>query len=250
MAKLHAIMSQVWIETRLRFAVAMSALCGLVTFTVLRAPVTLQVLGGSRPGVAFTFPQVMWFQLFHAYSELFWTLSVVALTMGGLGRDAQNGATLFTLSLPLSRRDLLLGRIFATILMTTTLAFIPYLTIPVLAPVAQSTFPISQALLFGLCLALGGMFIYGVTFLLACTIKSEIGSLSIALGAFLALYFLGKVPGLKSFDVFDIMSAKAAVSGETFLMTGTLPWTRLFACAASGVLTVLIAIRWTERKDF
>ena len=249
MREVLAIAYQVWMETRVRFLVAMTALCSLVCFTVLRAPSTLETLRASRPGVAFSFPQVMWFQLFHAYAELFWTVSTVALTIGGLLHESRHGSAQFTLSLPVSRTNVLLGRALTVVALITGLAFLPYLTIPLIALLVGTTYPIAQSLLFGLCLAIGGIFIFGITFLVAHLNSTETGSFVVSLSAFLVLYFLAKIPALRPMDIFDIMSGKTAVSGTTFLMTGSPPWVQLSACAGIGIFAIAIAIHQTIRRD-
>jgi ABC-type transport system involved in multi-copper enzyme maturation permease subunit len=166
----------------------------------------------------------------------------VLLGCGGLLSEARKGSALFTLSLPVTRRELLGTRSAVGLAQCLAIALIPPLVISLSAPVIGERFGVVDALAHGICL----FFVAAVFYSLASFLSTLFGDiwrpLLIAVGiACLAALVQVIAPGLGLFHV---------MSGNAYFRTGTLPWAGLLTSAVLAAALLYSAAETLERRDF
>jgi ABC-type transport system involved in multi-copper enzyme maturation permease subunit len=169
-------------------------------------------------------------------------LFAVLLGCGGLLSESKKGSALFTLSLPITRKELLGVRTATGLAQCFVIAMIPPLIIPVLAPTIGQQFSVIDALAHGLCL----FFVGALFFSLASFLSTMFGDIwrplliafFIACGAVILQVF---VPELGLFRV---------MSGETYFRTGALPWMGFVTTAVLASALLYSAAETLERRDF
>lgn len=249
-----------WLETRWRF------LTGLVLLTVLSGSSVYGYLATERllPGLTYTpsanqtpgldslireaielqkdFRGFMFFQAFRQNLTQLGVLFALLLGCGGLLAESKKGSALFTLSLPVTRRELIGVRAATGLAQCFAIAMVPPLVIPVLAPTIGQHFSVIDALAHGLCL----FFVGAVFFSLASFLSTIFGDiwrpLLIAFVIACAAALVQVV--VPEFGVFRVMS------GEAYFRTGSLPWTGLLTSAVVAAALLYSAAETLERRDF
>ena len=169
-------------------------------------------------------------------------LFAVLLGCGGLLSESKKGSALFTLSLPITRKQLLGVRTATGLAQCFAIAMIPPLIIPVLAPAIGQQFSVVDSLAHGLCLFFVGALFYSLASFLS-TMFGDIWrplliAVFVACGAAL-LQVLAPDLGL-----FRLMS------GETYFRTGALPWMGFLTTAVLASALLYSAADSLERRDF
>ena len=248
-----------WLETRWRF-VAGAAL------------VTL-----STAGVVFTFPQVqklmplvpaidvsgeigrrireaaelsreyrgfVWLQGYRQNLAQMVTLFAVLLGTGGLLSQGSTGA-LFTLSLPVSRRQLIGIRAAAGLSELLALALIPSLVFPVLSPAVGERYALAAGLVHGVCLFAAAAVFFSLTFLLSTVFGDLWRPLLIALAIACGIGICEQVfHTVSRYGLFGLMS------GEIYFRTGALPWPGLIVAALASTAMLYAASTNIAQHDF
>jgi hypothetical protein len=189
----------------------------------------------------------IWLSWFGTSLLLGLSFLALALASPGLVRDALGGAApgvAYALSMPVSRRKLAGIRMGAGILELAAAALLASALVSALASTQGQSFPLAQALVHAL-LAVGGVSaLYGLFAFLSATL----GELNKALlgGAILALYGLLTflVGGVRTYSVFRLMT------GDTYFLSGEIPWRALVACCGSALVLMWASVRVVERRDF
>ena len=251
-----------WLETRWRFISAMVILTIAAGGTVFDYLATSRLLpqltaAGTVPAAEATglasaireaietqkdFRGFVWYR---TYSDNLTSLGVffaVLLGCGGLFAEARKGSALFTLSLPVTRRQLLGARTGAGLAQCLAIAMVPPLVIPILAPAIGQQYSLVDALAHGLCL----FFVGAVFFSLASFLSTIFGDiwrpLLIAIGIACAVAVLQVlVPELGIFRV---------MSGESYFRNGSLPWAGFLTSAVLAAALLYSAAETLERRDF
>ncbi|HEX6164589.1 MAG TPA: ABC transporter permease subunit [Vicinamibacterales bacterium] len=251
-----------WLETRWRFVsaiVILTLLAGSSVYEYLalqrlmpqlaeRAEAAIEnagVLGAAiqeAVEVQKTFRGFIWYRTFADNLTSLGVFFAILLGCGGLLSESSKGSALFTLSLPVTRRELLTARAATGLVQLFAISMIPPLVIPLLAPSVGQQFSILDALVHGLCL----FFVAAVFFSLASflsTLFTDIWRpLLIAIGIACAIAIVSFVaPQLAIFSV---------MSGESYFKTGTLPWTGLLISAVIATALLYSAAETLERRDF
>jgi ABC-2 type transport system permease protein len=247
-----------WRETRWRFIIALIILIlntGSLVFTFAGTKALLeqfdqtpQALGAFEAVIRQaaedqrTFRGFMWYQSFHHNLTSLGVLFAILLGCGGLLSESSKGSALFTLSLPVSRKQLLGARAGAGLAELFALSMVPALVIPLLAPAVGQQFTLADALVHGLCL----FTVAAVFFSLASFLSTLFGDvwrpLLIGLAIACAIAFLSFViPQLRIFSV---------MSGESYFRTGSLPWAGLLTSAVIATALLYSAAETLERRDF
>ena len=167
------------------------------------------------------------------------------LGSGGLLSQASGGGALFTLSLPVSRRDLLTVRAAAGLGELLVLALVPSLIIPMLSPAVGQSYSVVTALVHGLCLFVAGTVFFSLALFLS-TVFGDIWRpllLALCAAAVLALADLF-VDGLSRYSVIG------AMTGERYFRGGGLPWPGLIVSAALSAAMLYGGRRRLARRDF
>jgi hypothetical protein len=248
---------KVWLETRWRFLTGLMLLsCGaaLTVFTYARVlellPLASRIeLGGElgrrvaeEVALQQSFGGYIWSQWFRQAPLEIGTLFAVLLGTGGL---ISHASTEFTLSLPVSRRQLVVTRAAAALAMWFVLAFVPSLFVPLLSPAVGQTYGVGEAIAHGLCLFAGGAVFVCLAVFLSTVFGDLWRPLLIALTIALAIGFWElMLRDPLPLGVFSVMS------GESLFRTGRLPWPGLAVLSLVSVAMVYGATMTYSRRDF
>lgn len=253
--------NKVWLETRWRFiagVVLLTMLAGAKVFEWvatehLLPQVNADLISSNASGfvaaairdaidVQSEFRGFIWYRAFRDNLTGLGIVFAVLLGCGGLVSETSKGSALFTLSLPVSRRELFTARAGVGLAQCFAVAMIPPLTLPILAPAIGQQFGIVDALAHGLCLFVGGALFFSLATYLSTLIADIWRPLVIALAIACAVAIASfAVPQL---NVFGVMN------GETYYRTGALPWTGLLASAVVATALLYSASETLERRDF
>jgi ABC-2 type transport system permease protein len=257
----QALWHKVWLETRWRFIsalVILTLLAGAKVFEYLATSklmpqIDAAVIASNTSGVIGAairdalevqkdFRGFIWYRGFRDNLTGLGVFFAILLGCGGLVLESAQGSALFTLSLPVTRRQLFTARAGVGLAQCLAIGIVPPLTIPILAPAIGQQFGLVDALAHGLCLfGVATLFFALATYL--STVFADIWrplliAVVIACTAAVASF---AVPPL---DVFSVMN------GETYFRTGTLPWAGLLTSAVLATALLYSAAETLERRDF
>jgi len=248
-----------WLETRWRFITALLILTVMAGAKVYEYVVTLRMMplaesvvsGDNTPlgaaireavAVQREFRGFIWYNAFRDNLTQMGVLFAVLLGCGGLLSEAKKGSALFTLSLPITRRELLKVRTVTGVTQCLAITMIPPLVLPILAPAIGQQFSVIDALAHGLCL----FFVAALFFSLASFLSTMFADIwrPLLIAVFLACIAAVVQFVAPEFGLFRVMS------GETYFRTGTLPWMGLLTTAVLASALLYSAAETLERRDF
>lgn len=249
-----------WLETRARFLIGLALLVCSASALVLTYPKVQQVLttmpsmdlGGplgekvrEAARLASTYPGYVWSQWFGQNLIQLWTIFAVILGSGGLLSQMSGGGGLFTLSLPVSRRELVTVRAAAGLAELLLLAVVPSLVISILSPGIGQRYGVGDALVHATCLFVAGAVFYCLSFLLSTVFSDVWRPLLLALLAAGLLALADQfVDGLSRYSVIG------AMNGERYFRGGGLPWPGLLISVALSAVMLYSAAVNLARRDF
>ncbi len=184
----------------------------------------------------------IWYSAFRDNLTQMGVLFAVLLGCGGLLSESKKGSALFTLSLPITRKQLLGVRTATGLAQCFAIAMIPPLIIPVLAPAIGQQFSVVDALAHGLCL----FFVGALFFSLASFLSTMFGDIWRPL---LIAFFIACGAALLQFAAPDLGLFRV-MSGETYFRTGALPWMGFLTTAVLASALLYSAAETLERRDF
>lgn len=250
-----------WLETRWRFLIGLVLLiCSAfsIVFTyphVLRIlpmvpahiPATINGEIGRRIREAVELSRdyrgYVWSNWFRQNLPQMWTLFAVLIGTGGLLSHSSGGGTLFTLSMPVSRKRLLGVRSATGIMELFVLAFVPSLLILLFSPAIGQSYSLTSVLIHSACLFVAGSVFFSLAVLLSTLLNDIWQPLLIAMAIAIVLGIVEQLPQVQ-FGVFHVMH------GESWFRHGALPWAGLLASAALSVAMQYGAAINIERRDF
>lgn len=251
-----------WRETRWRFIsglLILTVLVGSNVYSYLAVQRLLPTLGATAPlangeagvladyirdaiEVQKSFRGFTWYRTFRDNLTQMGILFAVLLGCGGLLSEGKKGSALFTLALPVTRKQLLGARMGAGLTQLFVVTMLPPLAIPILAPSIGQQFSVIDALAHGLCLFLVAAVFFSLASFLSTLFNDIWRPLLIAIGIACALALASvAVPQLSIFSV---------MNGESYFRTGSLPWTGLLASAVIATALLYSAAETLERRDF
>ena len=249
-----------WLETRWRFLIgfalvmlgAVGAVLAYPKFvTVLAAVPAIDVQGELgrriREGAELgrTYHGYLWSQWLRQSMTNMLSLFAVLLGTGGLLSQGTGGGALFTLSLPVSRTQLMVARTATGLAELSVLSFVPQLVLPLLSPAVGQSYGIGDALVHGACFFVAG----GVLFSVACLLSTMFTDVWRPALIVCALAFvLGSCEAF--FDTLSRYSLFGIMDGEMYFRGGGLPWLGLLASAAVSAAMLFAASRNLARQDF
>jgi hypothetical protein len=245
-----------WLDTRWRFLIGLGLLLCSAAGSVIAYPQVLKLI----PLVPAHIDGVLGERIretvelsrsYHGYIWSHWfrqnlsqTGTLFAVLLGTAGLLTQSGGSLFTLSLPVSRKRLIGVRAATGLAELFVLAFVPTLAIPLFSPLISQSYGLSPALIHGLCMFIAASLFFNLAFLLSTVFSDAWRPLLIALALAFALALFEQLSRSPAIGVFQVMSAEAYFRG------GNLPWAGLLATAAlSAVLYYGAALNFA-RRDF
>jgi hypothetical protein len=185
----------------------------------------------------------VWSQWFRQTPTSAGALFAALLGTGGL--VSASGGTLFMLSLPASRMQLMAVRAGSGLAQWLVLALVSSLAIPLSSPAIGESYHLGSALVHAVCLFAGGAVIYSLALLLSTLFGDLWRPWLIALAVAMPIAFAEQIAGGS-----PSVGLSAVMTGELYFRTGALPWAGLtLAAAASGALLYLAAVNFS-RRDF
>ena len=249
-----------WLETRWRFVSALVILTMMAGADVYEYVMTQRMMplaesvlsgaGNSPLGAAIReavevqreFRGFIWYNAFRDNLSTMGVLFAVLLGCGGLLAESKKGSALFTLSLPVTRKQLHGARVGTGLAQCFAIAVVPPLVIPLLAPAVGQSFSVIDALAHGLCL----FFVGALFFSLASFLSTLFGDIWRPL---LIAVFIACVAAVAQFVAPD-MGLFKVMSGESYFRNGSLPWMGLMTTAVLASALLYSAAETLERRDF
>lgn len=189
----------------------------------------------------------IWLSWFGTSLILGLSFLALALASTGIVRDSAGSAApgvAYALSMPISRRRLAGVRMAIGFLELAAAAILGSLLVSALARTQAQSFPIRDTLIHAWLALVGVAALYGLFVFLSATV----GELNKAMlgGAVLLLYGLLTflIDGVRRYSVFRLMT------GDTYFLTGEIPWAGVVACCAFSLAMMLASVRIVEGRDF
>ena len=249
-----------WLETRWRFLFGLALLIIVACSTVLGYPQVLKLVpmantidASGEIGRAVkeaaelsrVFRGYVWLQWFQQNLPQMGTLFAALLGSGGLLAQSSGGAALFTLSLPISRSQVVGVRAATGLAQLLVLALVPSLMIPLLAPAIGQSYSVGEALVHGVCMFAGGAAFFSLAVLLSTEYSDVWRPLLIT--CFIAVVLAVSELAIREaapFGIFRVMSA------ETYFRSGVLPWLGVLASATACAAMLYSATVNIAHRDF
>jgi ABC-type transport system involved in multi-copper enzyme maturation permease subunit len=251
-----------WLETRWRFVSALLILTVLAAGDVYeylatqrllpRINVTSAAPGDEILGVGAAireavelqkdFRGFIWYQVFRQNLTQMGVFFGIFLGCGGLISETSKGSALFTLSLPVTRKQIFSTRSGTGLAELAVVAMIPPLAISLLAPTIGQRFSITDALAHGLCIFVVGTVFFSLASFLSTLFADIWRPLLISIG--IACFAVMLAVAAPQWSIFSVMS------GESYFRNGTLPWTGFLTSAVIAAALLYSAAETMERRDF
>jgi ABC-2 type transport system permease protein len=190
--------------------------------------------------------QALYFRFFHAA----WVFSTLFLTLGGLLSERNRGTALFTLSLPVSRRRMLLVRTAVGAAEASATAILPAISISAFALLAHQTYSPLQSFEFALLLMAGGTAFFGLGILFATVLRGDAAPLAIGIPFIAGIYTATRsIEALRSLNPQDLFSGAATVHPPTWSLGTPLPWAAIFISIGIALVSLIASVLITERLE-
>jgi ABC-2 type transport system permease protein len=236
---------KVWRESRSRFFFILAALlvvtCASVFYNAKAESVVIESKDFHEAGV----------RTIRGALFLFWAFSAMFLGLGGLLRERAVGTVDYTLSLPVSRSRWFLYRSVNGALQAMAAALLPALAVSVMAALFGGDYPVIDAFLLGLRLALGGMLFYSIGLLASALFAGDFTSAGIGIALVFAVNNSTRViESFKALNLQDAIIPMSIIDQQTFLIRGPVPWAGVaLSCTLSLILSAC-AWKVTIGRDF
>ncbi len=236
-----------WVETRWRFLIGFGILLVLACSIVVQYPAVRRLMplaasvgaaaADSRLGrviqdaieVQRDYRGFVWYQWVSQTFAHTWVLFAALLGSGGLIARSSGAGTMFTLALPVRRRDLFEIRALTGLAELFALALVPPLLVVLLSPSIGEHYSLVDAAVHAVCLFLGGAVFYCLALLLS-TLFSDLWRPALITCAIAVLMGGGEAiaAGGSRFGIFGAMTA------ESYFRSGALPWPGLLVSLAAS----------------
>ncbi len=229
-----------WLETRMRFCIALVLCVGLCSELIISLPrsgsgsVDLVGLHGVHSALVFV-----------------WTLGVTLLMMGGLLSERAGGSSSFTLSLPVSRFHLMAVRTLVGAIESIGLAAAPWVAMLILA--GHNGEPrryLTQAGLHILLLLGGGSVLLTMTLLLSTLIEGEYTAPTASLGIIILLAYTFSGNDLVAYSPFAFMTGLRYFNRRDGALSGPVPWIPALYFLAAAACLFAVSVTIIRRRDF
>jgi hypothetical protein len=185
----------------------------------------------------------VWSQWFRQAPSSTGALFAALLGTGGL--VSASGGTLFMLSLPASRMQLMAVRAGSGLAQWFVLAIVSSLAISFSSPAIGQSYHVGAALVHAVCLFAGGAVIYSLALLLSTLFGDLWRPWLIALAIVMPLVFVEQTVSRA-----PTVGLSAVMAGERYFRTGELPWVGLALAAAASAALLYVAALNFARRDF
>jgi hypothetical protein len=189
----------------------------------------------------------LWFKLLLTFiwADFAVIIGAVCLMTACPWAPSQGAAGLFTFSLPVSRRKVLLSQAAVGFGAMFLFALIPSLLLPIIARFRGQWFPWSDALIYMLLIIFGGAVLFCFAFLLTAILGNWFVAFILGETVVFALY----LPFIQSFGARPWWNILGVMAGESYFYHGQIPWPGLLTGVILSAAFIFTAIRIYERRD-
>jgi len=253
-----------WLDTRWRFLIGLLvvvvAACGVV-FSYPRALAVATAMEQSRLQFQGTGPvaqrlseafavvkiyrSYVTTQLFQQELPQMWCLFAMLLGAGGIVSQAMRGGGLYTLSLPVSRQQIVAARAGVALLELLALAAVPAVIVTLLSPAVDQSYSLADGLVHAALLFGGGAVFFSFTFLMSSIFTDIWRPPAIMAALFFIIATIRMLsPGFTRFTLAPV------ITGASYFATGDVPWTALMLSVLTSTVLLFLAGRIVARRDF
>jgi ABC-type transport system involved in multi-copper enzyme maturation permease subunit len=158
---------------------------------------------------------------------------------------SQGAAGLFTFSLPVSRRKVLLSQAAVGFGEMFLFALIPSLLLPIIARFRGQWFSWSDTMIYMLLMIFAGAVLFCFAFLLTAILGNWIAAFMSAEAVVFALH----LPFVGSFGARPWWNVLGVMAGESYFYQRQIPWLGLLISLTLSAVFIFTAIRIYERRD-
>lgn len=191
---------------------------------------------------------VIWFKVTFKfilpYLAMCWATLVPGCANPYTGKSIDEGR-IFMLSLPVSRRGILLTQAATGCGALWLIAVTSSLLLPIISLWKGQWYSVKDALIFASLSILGALVFYFLTLLM--TVIFDNGMKSLLLGV--VVYATTLYP-LRLFESSPRWNINRLIAGEDYFLHGRIPWLASGVCLLISALLLLGAVRVFERRDF
>ncbi len=247
-----------WLETRWRFVIGLGLLMLSAAGTVLYYPTAMDLLPlassieassalGQRIAEAVelsrTYRGYVWSQWYVNNVPELWALFAVLLGTGGLLSQGPRGGALFTLSLPVTRDQLIGVRAATGLAELLVMALASSLVLTMLSPAVGQSFGLVDALVHTLCLFVAGTVLFSLATLLS-TVFADVWRPALIVLCLATMLALGEAALRSPYGLFGTMS------GELYFRRGELPWFGLLGSVLLSATFLYASMKNIAHQDF
>jgi ABC-type transport system involved in multi-copper enzyme maturation permease subunit len=182
--------------------------------------------------------------------KMVFVLTVIFLGVGGLLRERSHNTAIFTLALPVSRGQLVSAHGAIGLAELSVLAFIPAMSIPALSVLAHQSYPMGQALRYGLMRLVCGAFLFALSFLFSVVLK---GAYTAPMACLFTLYLQAQVAWWRPLRPYNLNPLRTMDGGWNLgplrNINGPLPWRSLSIMILMALVFFVAADRITQKHD-
>jgi hypothetical protein len=208
---------------------------------------------GGKAGPA-DYQKMVWVLWFRFIMTSMWP--ILALFMGmtilrsiPLFDGPPGAAGLFTLSLPITRRKIILSHWAVLVMEMTAITLAQAPLIGAISRFNGRWFPMTDAILYSMFIGIGGMAFVSLSYLLIVIFKNNAWAI---LGPVVVVnillhwprWIIGEYAEYPWWNIFHVMS------GESYFRHGRIPWLGLLASLTASASMMFAAVRIYERRDF
>jgi len=188
----------------------------------------------------------LWFKLLFnfVWADYAVVMGAVCLMTSCPWIPSQGAARLFTLSLPISRRKVLLSQAAVGFGEMFLIALIPSLLLPIIARFNGQWFSWKDALVYTLLTIFGGAAFFCFSFLLTVILGNWIVAFVVAETVLFALFL-----PFRSFGSRPWWNILGVMAGENYFHHGQIPWLGLLISLILSAIFMFTAVRIYERRD-
>jgi hypothetical protein len=195
----------------------------------------------------------IWRVIYKGYIRELFVLLTLLLGVGGLLRERAHLTAGFTLSLPISRRRLVIVRGVMGIFEVAIISLLPAVLVPTFSWLAGESYPFSQALQFSLLWTACGSFFFAIGFFSSVIFGGEFTAPVVSIGLMLLYSLAVNLPTVERYipDLHDIMSGvdMPYFRADLWFLTA-LPWLTMAVISLLVGCLILLASEITQRLDF
>ena len=189
----------------------------------------------------------LWYKLLlnFIWADLAVVLGAACLIHSCPWTSSQGAAGLYTFSLPVSRRKVLLSQAAVGFGEMFLIALIPSLLLPIISRFREQWFSWSDTLVYTLLIVFGGAVFFFFSFLLTVILGNWLVAFLLAETVVFAHY----LPFVRSFGARPWWNILGVMAGESYFYHGQIPWLGLLISLILSAVFIFTAIRIYERRD-